>query len=51
MQNGTQCLTETTSNLLKQKHPRSALSTEKVLLPDQPESIHQIKYQCTKEQR
>ena len=37
-------LTETTLKLLKQKHPKSAPSTEKVLLPDQPESIHQIKY-------
>ena len=30
---------------MKQKHPKSALSTEEVLLPDQPESIHQVKYE------
>ena len=45
MQNGILPLTETTLKLLKQKHPQSAPLTEEVLLPDQPESIHQIKYQ------
>ena len=44
MQNVILPLTETTLKLSKQKHPKSALSTEKVLLPDQPGSIHQIKY-------
>ena len=45
MQNEILPLTETTLKLLKQKHPRSAPSTEEVLLPDQLESIHQIKYE------
>ena len=44
MQNVILPLTETTLKLSKQKHPKSALSTETVLLPDQPGSIHQIKY-------
>ena len=33
--------------LLKQKHTKSTPPTEEVLLPDQPESIHQIKYKNT----
>ena len=45
MQNGTLRLTETTLKLLKQKHPQSAPATEEVILPDQPESIHQVKYE------
>ena len=45
MQNGILPLTDTTLTLLKQKHPRSAPTTEEVLLPDQPESIHRIKYE------
>ena len=36
-------LTDTTLKLLKQKHLKFALTTEEVLLPDQPESINQIK--------
>ena len=47
MQNGILPLTDTTLKLLKQKHPKSALMTEEVLLLDQPESIHQIKYKCS----
>ena len=45
MQNGILPLTDTTLKLLKQKHPKSAPTTEEVLLLDQPESIHQIKYE------
>ena len=30
---------------MKQKHPKSALSAKEVCLPDQPEWIHQIKYE------
>ena len=45
MQNEILPLTDTTLTLLKQKHPRSAPTTEEVLLPDQPESIHRIKYE------
>ena len=44
MQNGMLTLTDTTLNLLKQKPPRSP-TTEEVFLPDQPESIHRIKYE------
>ena len=44
MQNGILPLADTTPNLLKQKHPKSAPTTEEVLLPEQPESIHRIKY-------
>ena len=52
MQNGILPLTDTTLTLLKQKHPKSAPRTEhgapwteEVPLPDQPESIHRIKYE------
>ena len=45
IQNGILPLTETTLKLLKQKHSRSAPSDKEVCLPDQPESIHQIKYE------
>ena len=45
MQNGILPLTDTTLKLLKQKHPKSAPTTEEVLLPDQTESIHRIKYE------
>ena len=44
-QNRIPSLTDTTVKLLKQKHPKSAPATEEVLLPDQPESIHQIKFE------
>ena len=44
MQNRILSLTDTTLKQLKQKHPKSAPTNEQVLLPDQPESIHQIKY-------
>ena len=47
MQNGILLLTDTTLKLLKQKHPKSAPATEEVLLPDPPQSIHQIKYENT----
>ena len=45
IQNGILTLTDTTLKLLKQKPPKSAPATEEVFLPDQPESIHQIKYE------
>ena len=45
MQNGILSLTDTTLKLLKQKHPKSTPTTEEALLPDQPESIHRIKYE------
>ena len=45
MQNGILPLTDTTLKLLKQRHPESAPTTKEVLLPDQPESSHQIKYE------
>ena len=45
MQNGILPLADTTLTLLKEKHPKSAPTTEEVLLPDQPESIHRIKYE------
>ena len=45
MQNRILPLTDTTLKLLKQKHPKSAPTTEEVLLPDQPESIHRMKYE------
>ena len=45
MQNGILPLTDTTLKLLKQKHPKSAPTMEEVLLPDQSESIHQIKFE------
>ena len=32
------------NGIILQKHPKSAPTTEEVLLADQPESIHQIKY-------
>ena len=32
-------------NLLKQKHPEPSSSTEEVLLPDKPETAHEIKYE------
>ena len=35
-------LTDTTLKLLKQKHPKSVPTTEEIILPDQPESTHQI---------
>ena len=44
MQNGILPLTDTTVKLLKQKHPKSTPAAEEVLLPDQPEIIHQIKF-------
>ena len=37
--------TDTTLTLLKQKHPKSAPTTEEVLLPNQTKSIHRIKYE------
>ena len=42
IQNGILPLTDTTLKLLKRKHPKSAPTTEEVLLPDQPGSIHRI---------
>ena len=45
MQNGILPLTDTTLKLLKQTHPKSAPTIEELLLPDQPESIHQIKFE------
>ena len=59
MENGILPLTDTTLGLLKQKHTKSATTTEEVVLPDQSEGIHQIKYEnihadssqaCTKKQ-
>ena len=44
MQNGIITLTDTTLKLLKQKHPKSATSTEEVLFSYQAKNIHQIKY-------
>ena len=38
-------LTDNTLKLFKQKSPKSAPTTVEVLLPDQPESIHRIKYE------
>ena len=32
---------------ITQKHPKSALTTEEIILPFQPESVHQIKYENT----
>ena len=45
MQNGILPLDKNTLNLLKQKHPEPAASTEEVLLPDKPETAHEIKYE------
>ena len=45
MENGILLLTDTTLKLLKQSHPKTAPSTEEVLVPDQPESIHHMKYE------
>ena len=45
MQNGILSLTNTTLKLLKQKHRKSTPTAEEVLFPDQPESIHPIKYE------
>ena len=45
MQNGILPLTDTTLKLLNQKYPKSAPTTEEVLLADQPESINQVKYE------
>ena len=47
MENGILLLTDTTLKLLKQSHPKTAPSTEEVLVPDQPESIHHMKYENT----
>ena len=45
MENGILPLADTTLGLLKQKHTKSATTTEEVVLPDQSEGIHQIKYE------
>ena len=45
MNNGILLLTETPFKLLKKKNPQNAPPTEGVLLSDQSESIHQIKYE------
>ena len=45
MQIGILPQTDTTLTLLKQKHPKSAPTTEEVLLPNQTKSIHRIKYE------
>ena len=45
MQNAILPLTDTILKLLKQKYPKSAPTTEEVLLSDRTESIHQIKYE------
>ena len=47
MENGILLLTDTTLKLLKQSHPKTAPSTEEVLVPDQPESTHHMKYENT----
>ena len=44
-QNGMLPLAENTLKLLTQKDSKSAPSTEEVLLPNQPESTHQIQYE------
>ena len=45
MQNGILPLNKETIALLKQKHPHASKATQEVLLPDQPESIHPIKFE------
>ena len=44
MQNGILPLNEQTLQLLKQKHPEATTATEEILLPDEPEIMHPIKY-------
>ena len=46
MQNGLLLLIPLLS-CISQKHPKSAPATEEVILPDQPESIHQVRYENT----
>ena len=45
MQNGILPLNDDTLNLLKQKHPQASEAAEDVLLPDEPEVIHAIKFE------
>ena len=45
MQNGILPLDDKTINLLQQKHPSSAKASEEVLLPDEPELLHPIKFE------
>ena len=45
MQNGILPLNDETMNMLKQKHPKASKASDDVLLPDTPETIHEIRYE------
>ena len=45
MQNGILPLNENTLKLLQQKHPTAAEASHEVLLPDEPEILHPIKFE------